>query len=220
VNSQAFTKESSTLEAWNKEAETNIRLLPQYNNAIKTKHQLDADKQFIQSELAIESDRLKASNKYIDFGFNYLYRNDVKTAMYRFNQAYLLDSTNVLIYWGYGAVYMQLDDLPRAKTMYETGLKIAPNSPELLTDFATYYMKMSSNENNSSFTYTIDTAIQLLKKAYEVAPRNENTLYKLSVCYYYLQNCSESKKYLQLCKDAGGQPIDNEFEIALNEACK
>lgn len=108
VQSQVSTHENVALATWNKEAETNIRLWPKYNNAIKSEQQLAADITFIESELSLEPNRLSASNKYITIGFEYLYRKDIKTAMYRFNQAYLLDTTNVLIYWGYGAVYMQL----------------------------------------------------------------------------------------------------------------
>ena len=37
--------------------------------------------------------------------------------MYRFNQAYLLDSTNTDIYWGFGGVYMTLGDFENAKNV-------------------------------------------------------------------------------------------------------
>lgn len=96
-----------TSEQWEEEAKTNIRLLPKYGNVQKTEAQKKADKEFIESALKQDSTNRKASDHLISLGFNNLYR-DIKTAMYRFNQAYLLDSTNTDIYWGFGGVYLTL----------------------------------------------------------------------------------------------------------------
>ena len=60
------------------------------------------------SQEQFKDDKTAASDYLIKLGFNYMYKRDLKTAMYRFNQAYLLDSTNSDIYWGYGAIYMTL----------------------------------------------------------------------------------------------------------------
>src|SRR5690349_20549783 len=81
-----------TSAQWEKEAKTNIRLLPKYGHVSKTEGQMNADKQFIEETLKIDSTKEKGSDHMIRLGFRYLYR-DNKTAMYRFNQAYLLDST-------------------------------------------------------------------------------------------------------------------------------
>ncbi len=59
--------------------------------------------------------------------------------MYRFNQSYLLDSTSTDIYWGYGAVYMTLQNYEKAREQYLEGLTINPRNVHLLTDYATYF---------------------------------------------------------------------------------
>src|SRR5437899_1211183 len=82
-----------TIDEWNEQAKSNIRLLPKYGHAIKTAGQKNADKEFIESTLKQFPTPGKASEHLIELGFKYLYK-DIKTAMYRFNQAYLLDSTN------------------------------------------------------------------------------------------------------------------------------
>jgi len=120
-----------TSEQWDEEAKTNIRLLPKYGHIQKTEEQQKLDQKFIDETIQQEKfkgDKTAASNHMISLGFNYLYRGDVKTAMYRFNQAYLLDSLNNDIYWGYGAVYMTLGNYEKAKQQYEEGLSINPDN--------------------------------------------------------------------------------------------
>ena len=94
-----------TLDEWNEQAKTNIRLLPEYGHAQKTEDEKAADTIFIKAALTQYPTNRQASQHLIELGFKYLY-HDIKTAMYRFNQAYLLDSTNTDIFWGYGGIYM------------------------------------------------------------------------------------------------------------------
>jgi len=132
-----------TSTEWDEQAKTNIRLLPKYGHIPKTEEQKEIDEKFIEETVQQEKfkgDRTAASNHMISLGFNYLYRGNIKTAMYRFNQAFLLDSLNSDIYWGYGAVYMALGNYEKAKQQYEEGLSQNPNNTHLLTDLGTYYM--------------------------------------------------------------------------------
>jgi hypothetical protein len=76
-----------TLEEWDQQAKTNIRLLPKYGYAVKSEAQKKADQEFIEMALKRENSHRKASDKMIQLGFQYLYQ-DITKAMYRFNQAY------------------------------------------------------------------------------------------------------------------------------------
>src|SRR5689334_14267369 len=90
-----------TWDDWEKESLSNKRLLPKYGQQPKTNDEKKADEAFVKEIIEKEQfkgDRRAASDHLIRLGFNYLYREDLKTAMYRFNQAYLLDSTNTDIY--------------------------------------------------------------------------------------------------------------------------
>src|SRR5450755_1132625 len=154
-----------TLDQWNEEAKTNIRCLPKYGHVEKTAGQLEADTIFIQNTLTEFTSKRLASEHLIDLGFKYIY-HDVKTAMYRFNQAYLLDSTNSDIYWGYGAVYMILEEYPRARVQYEDGLLHDPMNTRIMTDYGTYFMTQG----------TTDSAIQYMTRSYKLDSTNQNTL--------------------------------------------
>jgi len=211
-----------TPEQWNDEAKTNIRLLPKYGHVNKTEGQKASDKEFIETTLKQYTTNRKASNHLIELGFKYLY-NDVKTAMYRFNQAYLLDSTNTDIYWGYAGVYMTLGNIENAEKQYLKGLSINPENTHLLTDYGTYFMAQYYGLqllNEKKALPNLGAAINYLIKSYLLDDKDQNTTFKLSVCYYQKKDCKNAWKYYNECKISGGQPITEDFTKALIEQCK
>ena len=211
-----------TWEQWEKESLRNIRLLPKYGNVEKTKEQKESDMKFVETILKQDSTHRKGSDHLINLGFQYLYR-DVKTAMYRFNQAYLLDSTNIDIYWGYGAVYMILGQYQKAKELYEEGLQIDPDNTHLLTDYGTYFMAQYyalESVNKEKALQNLDTAITYMTKSYKIDPTDQNTTFKLSTLYWNKDDCDNAWKYYDECKSLGGQPITEAYTKDLEKKCK
>jgi tetratricopeptide (TPR) repeat protein len=209
------------------EAKTNKRLLPRYGLLPKSESELEADKNFITETIKqpqFNGDYRAASNHLIKLGFNYLYKHDIKTAMYRFNQAYLLDSTNTDIYWGYGAFYMSLGNYEEGRKQYAQGLSIDPNNTHLLTDYGTYFMsqyygfKQAGHESDAMTN--LETAIEYLDKSFEIDNKDQNTTYKLSICYWIKDNCEKAWQYYDICKELGGQPITEEFTADLKKKCR
>jgi tetratricopeptide (TPR) repeat protein len=206
-------------DEWKKESFINKRLLPRYGHLPKTEAEIKSDSSFVKqiiSKLQFKT-RREASNHLIKLGFDYYYRDDLKTAMYRFNQAYLLDSTNSDDYWGYGAVYMRFGLLGLAADQYEAGLKIDSTNTHLWTDYATMrlaqYYRLDYEEG-------LDTAIIYLHKSYLINPKDVNTVYKLSICYWSKNKCKEAWKYYDECIALGGQPITEEFKRDMLKLCK
>ncbi len=214
--------EKMTLEKWNEEAKSNIRLWPKYRYAVKTEDQKKADQEFIANALAQDSSNRIASDHMIDLGFSYLYR-DIKTAMYRFNQAYLLDSTNTDIYWGFGGVYLTLGDYEKAEKQYLEGLAINPNNTHLLTDYGTYFMiqyySLQPVDEKEALT-ALESAISYMLKSFQLDPSDQNTTFKLSVGYFNQGNCENAWKYYNICQSLGGKPITKEYSAALKGKCK
>jgi tetratricopeptide (TPR) repeat protein len=211
-----------TFEKWEKESKTNIRLLTKYGNAVKTEEQKKLDQELIETSLKIDGTPRKASDHMIQVGFSYVYR-DIKTAMYRFNQAFLLDSTNSDIYWGYGGVYMVLGNYELAKEQYLDGLKINPNNPHLLTDYGTYFMIQYSNlleVSKNDAEENLDLAIQNFNKSYLIDPNDQNTSYKLSVAYLSKGDCENALSFYKKCKALGGRPIPKEYDKEIKSRCK
>ncbi|MCW2263984.1 MULTISPECIES: tetratricopeptide repeat protein [Sphingobacterium] len=206
-----------TYSNWKKEAKTEIRLLPKYGNAVKTKEQKTIDQELIKSYLEKAGTNRKASELLIKLGFDYLYKQDLKTAMYRFNQAWLLDPTNADVFWGFGAIYFSFEDFESAMQQYDEGLKLNANSSNILTDKATVYMtRFMENHGDKDF----NLAINNFKKSYSIDPKNQNTLFKMSVCYFVKNDCENAWKYYNECIKLGGKPITKEYTEALTQGCK
>jgi tetratricopeptide (TPR) repeat protein len=219
-----------TSEQWEEEAKTNIRLLPKYGHVEKTEAQKKSDQEFIETVLKQDSSNRKASDHMISLGFKYLNR-DIKTAMYRFNQAYLLDSTNTDIYWGFGGVYMTLGLYSKAENQYKEGLAINPNNTHLLTDYGTnflaqYYPMQMMPKNDyvknpkEEAIKLLDSAITYMTKSYQIDMKDQNTTFKLSICYWNKGDCDNAWKYYNICQELGGQPITEDYTNDLKKKCK
>ena len=190
--------------------------MPEYGNVQKSPGQMEADKEFIDDQLKIDGTPRKASEHIVKIGFDYLYRGDIKTAMYRFNQAWLLDPKNEDAYWGFAVVYFSFSDYDEALRQLEKGLLINSNSSNILTDKATIYTAYYMIDHKIS---DLNKAIELFNRSYKIDPANQNTLFKLSAAYYYKNDCSNAWKFYDECKKLGGQPITNDYTEALTKQC-
>lgn len=202
---------------WKREAQTEMRLIPKFGNYPKTEAQKEADKELIKAYLAQEGSNRKASELLVKLGFDYFYKSDLKTAMMRFNQAWLLDPSNENVFWGFGAIYFHFEDKENAIKQYDEGLKLNSKSSNLLTDKATIYMN-SYMKNGTESDYV--TALKLLKKSYLVDTRNQNTLFKMSVLYFMKKDCQNAFKYYRECQALGGRVITRDYTLALTQQCK
>lgn len=210
---------------WEEQSKTNIRLLPMYGHQPKTEEQKLIDAEFISSTMSLEQfkgDRRAASDHMIGLGFKYLGRDDGKTAMYRFNQAFLLDSTNTDIHWGYGGFFMSTGNYAEAAEQYLAGLSIEPKNTHLLTDYGTYFMAQYFGLrpiDEKGALEDLDAAITYLTTSYGYDPIDLNTTYKLSICYWIQGDCTKAWKYYDECTELGGNPITEDFTNDLKTKC-
>lgn len=212
-----------SFEEWMEDASEEKRLLPKYGGLKRTKEERKADKVFIDDLMKVSNDERDASDQMVELGFNYLYRGDLKTAMYRFNQAWLLDEENPDIYWGYGAVYMALGEYELSREQYEEGLKEAPENEKILIDYGTTYLgefyRYSEIGHSDADTY-LDQAIEKIESAYKVNPENSNATYKLSICYFYKGECAKAKEFLSESEKQGNPNITDGYRLELEETCR
>ena len=66
----------------------------------------------------------------------------------------------------------------------------------------------------------LDSAIFHLTKSYIIDPRDQNTTFKLSTCYWNKNDCDNAWKFYDESKSNGGQPITEEYTKALKDKCK
>jgi tetratricopeptide (TPR) repeat protein len=205
-----------TYEEWKEEVRSNIRLSPKYGDAVKSQGQQEADHQLIEEYTKQQGTRPKASEVLVKHGFDYLYRGDLKTAMYRFNQAWILDPKNENVFWGFAVIYFNFGDFDNAMKELNEGLELNPQSSNILTDMATIHMVSFQTHNDPK---ELSTAIDLFTRSYAIDPKNQNTLFKLSAVYFMKKDCTNALKYYNECKALGGKPLTKEYIQAIEKGC-
>ncbi|WP_316820596.1 tetratricopeptide repeat protein [Pedobacter gandavensis] len=131
-------------EQWIAQAQTDIRLLPKYSGVVKTKEYLEIDQRFIKEVTEQFGTKERASYVHSRWGMDYVRKGDLKTAMYRLNQAWLLDPKNPETYRGYGYVLANLGAFKPALDQYNEGLKFAPENEEMKRERATILQKLKT----------------------------------------------------------------------------
>jgi tetratricopeptide (TPR) repeat protein len=209
--------QQSKFAIWEQESKDDIRMLPEYGNVKKSQGQLEADQKLIADEIKQNGDRQRASEALVSLGFDYMYKGNLKTAMSRFNQAWLLNPKNENAYWGFGSVYYMLGNEELALKQLNSGLIINPNSSNIITDVATIYMTRYANNQHKN---DIDKALTLFNKSYAIDHNNQNTLFKLSAAYFFMNDCTNAVLYYDKCMKLGGKPVTKEYTDAIKQHCK
>ena len=109
-----------TLAHWKEQSGIQINLLPLYGNKPKSEKEQSADREFLeQIHLGeLRSDIRHKSNQAAESGWNNYYSGALDTAMFRFNQSWLIDSTNTAPYVGFAVVYSTLGDTAMIEKMF------------------------------------------------------------------------------------------------------
>jgi hypothetical protein len=66
----------------------------------------------------------------------------------------------------------------------------------------------------------MDLAIRYLNKSYNRDPKDVNTVYKLSICYWNIEDCRNAWKYYDEAVALGGRPITEEYTKDLKSRCE
>lgn len=192
----------------------NINLLPMYGNVPKCKEQLKSDEEFfalIDSEF---KDRKTAARSSVQSGWNYFYKNDLETSMKRFNQAWLLDSLNADVYWGFGNLLGKKGQFKASIPHFEKSLKLTPNNPKVYESLATSYGQLYVATKESS---NLSKAIASLKMANGLDRNNARILAQLTAAYSYFTQKDSANKYLNLTDKIDPKAVNPELRAFLNK---
>jgi hypothetical protein len=105
-----FAQSKMNPQSWEEQSKKNKALLPKYGYLEKSDKEKKADEKLIEDMMILpyyNGDRRIASESFIRFGWKFLQQGDLKTAMFRFNQTYILDSTNTNLLVDLGIYYWQ-----------------------------------------------------------------------------------------------------------------
>ncbi len=140
--------------------------------------------------------------------------NDEKpdSAAYLFGRAWLLDSTNNDIFWGYGLVYGQQKQFDKSLFILYKAHKADKENPRLLTDIATSHL---GRFYEASSPDDLLKSRKLLEEAIKLAPDEEDAYYKLAISCYYLQDYPKAWEYLHKSLRQDKAIADKKFISAL-----
>ena len=140
------------LEEWETNSLVQTNLLPMYGEQEFTNSQVEANEKFL-SNISIgklKSDIRGCSNTLAEVGWDFLYKGQLDTAIFRFNQSWLIDSTNIAPYIGFGTVYLILGDSKKSSVMYNIYSKNDSISEQDFQDIInknlTYFRKLEQLE--------------------------------------------------------------------------
>jgi len=158
-------------------------------------------------------------NVYVDYAWRYFYNNDLKTAMKRFNQAWLLNAEFPDSYFGFAALMEVQGNKPEAERLYQMGFdkdtsntravhcyqRIA-NCKERLQDIngtIEAYTKLTELDSSNAFAFkklgylqmekgTLDAALKTLEKAIELDPTDAMTYNNRGNIYLIIRKYTEA----------------------------
>lgn len=111
-----------------------------YGNSPFTPEEIKSNEELISAAIQKSGSREEAAKRAIKIGWQYyFYKNDPKTAMKRFNQAWLLDPSNAEVYYGFGFLMAVQRKTSEAAYFYGKTLEINPNHSMALANLGWTY---------------------------------------------------------------------------------
>lgn len=191
-----------------------INLVPMYGEGKveKTEDLKEADRKIIEDETKQFGTKDSACIMFNRTAWNYFYEGDLKIAMRRFNQAWLLDSNNASEYFGFSAILEVIKENP--DSYFETSVKITS-----VDDPKKYYdLGIKKDKNNEYEIYSLyftstgfqtygktDLALKASDRLLELTPNDTLAL--------------RQRGYLYIVKKEWDKAI-SDFELAFQYGCR
>jgi len=189
-----------------------INLLPMYGGQTKCVEQLKDDKIFLSESDAQFKDRKIAAKYLVHKGWEYFYKTDYETSMKRFNQAWLLDSLNADIYWGFGNLLGTKHEFRESLPLLEKSISLNPTNPKVYECIATSYGQLFFETKDVGL---LNKTINNLKTSIELDPKSASAFGQLTAAYSYFTQRDSAKKYLALTDKLDSKAVSPEVRKML-----
>jgi len=185
-----------------------------YGVQTKCQEQLKDDKKFISECDAQFKDRKIAAKYHVDKGWEYFYKTDYETSMKRFNQAWLLDSLNADVYWGFGNLLGTKHEFRESVPLFEKSIKLNPNNPKVYECIATSYGQLFFETKDVGL---LNKTIDNLKTLVQLDPKSASAFGQLTGAYCYFTQKDSARKYLVLTEKLDPKAVEPEVRKMLTE---
>ncbi|UCC95575.1 MAG: tetratricopeptide repeat protein, partial [Candidatus Omnitrophota bacterium] len=180
---------------------------PMYGNIPRTAYEQKVDEQFINTVVKQFGSRKTAAKKHIEFAWHYYHNGDSRTAMKRFNQAWLLDPNNAEVYFGFGLLMSEQKRPDEAIDLYTKAIQLNPNYAKAYHNRALDYCRKGDfNQGISDFS-----------KAIKNEPNNGQAYNDRAVAYFEIRENEKSWNGVNMAEEVGYKPHQG-FLAALKKA--
>lgn len=165
----------------------------------------------------------------VNLGWQYFSKGDLKTAIKRFNQAWMFDRDNAEAFWGFGLIMGSRASEGNTETNLQESIKylekaneLSKNNSRIIVDLAFsktllgHYLK---DIKKPLFQKHFDEADSLFEKAQQIEQNYPLIYSNWSVLRFYEEKYSSAHSKLQQAKKLGFKPDPN-YEKELNEKLK
>jgi tetratricopeptide (TPR) repeat protein len=170
-----------------------INLLPMYGRQLKCAEQMAADNEFLALSDKQYATRRLASEHYAQIGWGLFYEKQFDTAIKRFNQAWLLDSTNAEPYWGFASVLGMRQQFRSSVSLFKRYLVMNPTQAKAWEGLGMSYGQLFFQSKKQVF---LDSSITATKKCVKIDPTYARGFAQLAAAYAYYIKKDSARKYL------------------------
>ncbi|GAA3962292.1 hypothetical protein GCM10022407_06440 [Hymenobacter antarcticus] len=180
-------------------------LLPRYGNMPKRSELLVADQELLNYCDQKFPGRPEAAKAFSARGWDYMRAQDPVTAIKRFNQAWLLDSTDAGAFWGFGVVMGQRQQYDESLGYFQTAYRLDGSNKRLLVDMATTRLELYAAKKEAGLLDGAIHDLQLFLADSMDAKTNAlayvNAYSKLGAAYTFKQDYASAWKYVYLVEN-------------------
>lgn len=191
-----------------------INLLPMYGEKIKCPEQVESDKKFLAEIDKIFKSRHEASKAFSSKAWEFFNRNDLQTAMKRFNQSWLLDNNNYESYWGFANIRGKQNQLEEAKKLFDLAKKLNPTNSNFFISSASTLGGLYNKTNNKS---VLQNMIIDLEKAIKIDPENALAYAELAAAYMTLNDKIKAKENLKKAEKLNPSVVNPNLKKVLSQ---
>jgi tetratricopeptide (TPR) repeat protein len=191
-----------------------INLLPKYGLLPKNDTQKKADAKFLEAmDKEYKGNRKKAAEDVALMGWQFLREGNGQDAMKRFNQAWLLDSSNGSALWGMAAIEATIGESEESLKLFAEAEHSIGDNINFSVDYAKVMGFAGAQAKNEA---RLKDAFAHFARIYEKAPKNALNLGNWANTLFLVGNYAEAWEKVKLAeKTPEGRELDPSFLKAL-----
>ncbi len=192
-----------------------ISLLPKYGEAIKSPAQLDADAKFLSVvDEQYKGDRSSAATDFAHVGWDALHAGEVKKAMRRFNEAWLLDHQNLYALWGMAVMATTSGQYGSAHKLFVEADAQSHGDPAFITDYARGLSMIATQTHDPKL---LKDAFKRFAAIYSQNPQQVPNLQNWAIALFATGDYPAAWQKIQLAEAAPDHALlDQNFIAALS----